>query len=301
MSYRYLLTALILTCVLPSFYAQSVRDVEMSQEGKNIIIEYTLDASSPQEIKLFLSKDGGRSFSAPLRKVSGDVGRGVRSGRKRIEWKVLEEYDELVGDRIVFMVEIVDAAPVVKYTKPTKSYDFDDLKPEGGNVRIGALFEVMTSEGGESIGYGFRFEWFLVPALSVDWQVLFGNNYQGNFYTQVPGTSVALSDQTGDPWLAAEVDEGTLSLFLLGLMIPEGITFHVFPHPRIEVAPSLTLLRADYNNRNNSTTTLGGALTLRLNYQPFRRFTLSPALGVRMDYETGDPSLLYGLGLGLRL
>lgn len=301
MSPRSLYFLVVLSCFVSTAVAQSVRDVEMTQEGKNIVIEYTLEASGPQEIRLFMSKDGGRSFSAPLRKVSGDVGRGIRSGRKRIEWRVLEEVDELVGDRIVFMVEIVEAAPVVKYTRPKASYDFDDLKPEGGNLRIGALFEVMESGNAQSIGYGFRFEWFWASALSVDWQFLFGNNYQGNFYTQVPGAAVAFSELTGDPWLAAEVDEGTLSLFLLGLMIPEGLTVHLFPHPRIEVAPSLTLLRADYNNRNNNRTSLGGAITLRMNYQPVRRFTLSPALGVRLDYETGDPSLLYGLGLGLRL
>lgn len=292
---------MLISCLFSGLSGQRVRDVEMTQSGKNVIIEYTLEASSPQEIKLYVSKDGGRSYSAPLRKVSGDVGKGIKAGRKRIEWRVLEEVDELVGDRIVFMVEIVEEAPVVKYTKPKPYIDYDDLEPEGGNVRIGALFEVMESSNAQSIGYGFRFEWFVSPGFSMDWQFLFGNNYQGDFYTQVPGAAVAFSEQTGNPWLAAEVDEGTLSLFLLGLMLPEGFTIHMFPHPRIELAPSLTLLRADYNNRNNQKTTLGGAITLRMNYQPFRRFTLSPALGVRLDYETGDPSLLYGLGLGLRL
>lgn len=292
---------ILLPCVFSVLSAQRVRDVEMTQSGKNVIIEYTLEANSPQEIKLYVSKDGGRTYSAPLRKVFGDVGKGVKSGRKRIEWRVLEEVDELVGDRIIFMVEIVDAAPVVKYSSPKPTYDFDELKPEGGNVRIGALFEVVQSEQIQSIGYGLRFEWFMIPEFSLDWQFLFGNNYADNFYTQVPGASVVFSDQTGDPWLAGELDEGTLSLFLLGLMIPEGFTIHMFPHPRIEVAPSLSLLRADYNNRNNGKTTLGAALTLRVNYQPLRRLTLSPALGMRIDYDSGDPALLYGLGLGIRL
>ena len=301
MEFRYLFSALALFCSHVSGFAQSVRDVEMSQVGKNIIIEYTLDARSPQEIKVYVSKDGGRSFSAPLRKVSGDVGRGIRSGRKRIEWNVLEEYEELVGDRIVFMVEIVEEVPVVKYNKPKPYVNFDALKPESGNWRIGTLFEVMESSSAQSIGYGFRLEWFWSSILSVDWQFLFGNNYQGNFYTQIPGTALVFSDQKGDPWLAGGVDEGTLSLLILGMMIPEGFTIHSYLHPRIEIAPSITLLRADYNNRNNGISTLGGALTLRVNYQPIRRFTLSPALGMRVDYETGDPSLLYGFGIGLRL
>ncbi|MDA0931162.1 MAG: hypothetical protein O3C32_07300 [Bacteroidetes bacterium] len=287
--------------VLSSLHAQSVRDVEMTQEGKNIIIEYVLEANTPQEIRLTVSTDGGRSFSAPLRKVTGDVGRGIRSGKKRIEWRVLEEVDELVSERVVFMVEIVEDVPVVKYSKPKKNFDLDDFQPEGGQVRIGALLEVIQQENYQAPGFGFRIEWFWSSALSVDWQFLFGENHAGNFYTQVPGASMVFSELMGDPWAVGDQEEDLLSLFLLGLCIPEGITVHMFPHPRLEVAPSLAILRADYNFRNNSRTSLGGALTLRVNYQPFRRFTLSPALGVRLDYSDGEPSLLYGLGMGLRL
>ncbi len=287
--------------VLSSLHAQSVRDVEMTQEGKNIIIEYVLEANTPQEIRLSVSTDGGRSFSAPLRKVTGDVGRGIRSGKKRIEWRVLEEVDELVSERVVFMVEIVEDVPVVKYSKPKKNFDLDDFQPEGGQVRIGALLEVIQQENYQAPGFGFRIEWFWSSALSVDWQFLFGENHAGNFYTQVPGASMVFSELMGDPWAVGDQEEDLLSLFLLGLCIPEGITVHMFPHPRLEVAPSLAILRADYNFRNNSRTSLGGALTLRVNYQPFRRFTLSPALGVRLDYSDGEPSLLYGFGMGLRL
>lgn len=287
--------------VLSSLHAQSVRDVEMTQEGKNIIIEYVLEANTPQEIRLTVSTDGGRSFSAPLRKVTGDVGRGIRSGKKRIEWRVLEEVDELVSERVVFMVEIVEDVPVVKYSKPQKNPELDDFIPEGGQVRIGALLEVIQEENYQAPGFGFRIEWFFGANLSLDWQFLFGENHAGGFYTQVPGFSMLFSEQNGDPWAIADEEEDLFPLFLLGLCIPEGFTLHMFPHPRLEVAPSLAILRADYNFRNNSRTSLGGALTLRVNYQPFRRFTLSPALGFRLDYSDGEPSLLYGLGMGLRL
>lgn len=88
--------------------AQSISGVEMSQEGKNVVVEYVLEASASQEILLYLSQDGGKTFSKPLQKVSGDVGMGVTSGQKRIVWNVLEEVPELVGDSIVFMVEIAE-------------------------------------------------------------------------------------------------------------------------------------------------------------------------------------------------
>jgi sulfatase modifying factor 1 len=88
--------------------AQRVSSVELSQEGKNIVIEYLLEAEAPQEILLYFSTDGGKTFSKPLQKVSGDVGKGVAAGKKRIVWNVLEEVPELVGDNIVFMVEIAE-------------------------------------------------------------------------------------------------------------------------------------------------------------------------------------------------
>jgi formylglycine-generating enzyme required for sulfatase activity len=88
--------------------AQSVRRVEMSQVGKTVVLEYVLEASEPQEILLYLSTDGGKTFSKPLEKVSGDVGKGIVPGYKRMVWNVLEELPELVGDNVVFMVEIAE-------------------------------------------------------------------------------------------------------------------------------------------------------------------------------------------------
>jgi formylglycine-generating enzyme required for sulfatase activity len=89
--------------------AQRVSSVEFAQEGKNIVIEYLLEAEAPQEILLYFSTDGGETFSKPIEKVSGDVGKGIISGQKRIVWNVLDEVHELVGDNIVFMVEIAES------------------------------------------------------------------------------------------------------------------------------------------------------------------------------------------------
>jgi formylglycine-generating enzyme required for sulfatase activity len=105
--FRYLFIASFLFA-LGKLSAQSVSSVELSQEGKTMVIEYLLQAEAPQEILLYFSTDGGKTFSEPLQKVSGDVGKGVSSGQKRIVWNVLEEVPELVGDNIVIMVEIAE-------------------------------------------------------------------------------------------------------------------------------------------------------------------------------------------------
>jgi formylglycine-generating enzyme required for sulfatase activity len=105
--FRYLFIASFLLA-LGKLSAQSVSSVELSQEGKTLVIEYLLQATTPQEILLYFSTDGGKTFSEPLQKVSGDVGKRVAPGQKRIVWNVLEEVPELVGDNIVFMVEIAE-------------------------------------------------------------------------------------------------------------------------------------------------------------------------------------------------
>jgi formylglycine-generating enzyme required for sulfatase activity len=105
--FRYLFISSLLFA-LGKISAQRVSSVELSQERKTMVIEYLLEAEAPQEILLYFSTDGGKTFSEPLQKVSGDVGKGVTSGQKRIVWNVLEEVPELVGDNIVFMVEIAE-------------------------------------------------------------------------------------------------------------------------------------------------------------------------------------------------
>jgi formylglycine-generating enzyme required for sulfatase activity len=127
--------------------AQSVSRVEMSQEGKTLVVEYVLEASEPQEILLYVSQDGGKTFSKPLEKVSGDVGKGIAPGNKRMVWNVLEELPELVGDNIVFMVEIAEgliweakngrprmewvAIPAGTFTMGSPSYETDRGSDEG--------------------------------------------------------------------------------------------------------------------------------------------------------------------------
>jgi formylglycine-generating enzyme required for sulfatase activity len=127
--------------------AQSVSRVEMSQEGKTLVVEYVLEGSEPQEILLYVSQDGGKTFSKPLEKVSGDVGKGIAPGNKRMVWNVLEELPELVGDNIVFMVEIAEgliweakngrprmewvAIPAGTFTMGSPSYETDRESREG--------------------------------------------------------------------------------------------------------------------------------------------------------------------------
>jgi formylglycine-generating enzyme len=153
--FRYLFIASFLLA-LGKLSAQSVSSVELSQEGKTIVIEYLLEATTPQEILLYFSTDGGKTFSKPLQKVSGDVGKGVTAGKNRIVWNVLEEVPELVSDSIVFMVEIADgmllgAFDSTAINDTTAIYEWNpivDTAPAASAAEIDRL----------------RMEWVTIPA-----------------------------------------------------------------------------------------------------------------------------------------
>lgn len=85
-------------------YAQKVSNISFVQEQSNIIVSYDLETKIPCKIALFVSTNGGSTWQGPLKKVSGDIAANVSSGNKLITWNVLEEFEELRGDKIMFQV-----------------------------------------------------------------------------------------------------------------------------------------------------------------------------------------------------
>ena len=98
---RFLIIVLASLLSVPLF-SQNVTNTDCRQEGNRIVVTYSLD--KPSDIELWYSTDGGRNYKGPLKKVSGDVGRNVRSGNNSIVWDVLEEVESLVGSGILFKV-----------------------------------------------------------------------------------------------------------------------------------------------------------------------------------------------------
>jgi tetratricopeptide (TPR) repeat protein len=84
--------------------AQKVTNVSSRQEQSTIIISFDLETKTPCKIELYVSNNGGTTWQGPLKKVNGDVGANVSSGSKSITWSVLEEFEELSGENIVFKV-----------------------------------------------------------------------------------------------------------------------------------------------------------------------------------------------------
>ena len=94
-----------------------VNNVRFVDHGETVIIQYNLDGKPRKKhvVSLSLSYDYGKTFPYIIKKASGDIGRGVRSGEgKEIVWRVHQDFpDGLVGDGFVFAVE----AEVQKWNK----------------------------------------------------------------------------------------------------------------------------------------------------------------------------------------
>jgi uncharacterized protein (TIGR02145 family) len=101
-----LLLVLYLTIFLfgKTVYAQKVSNITFHQEQSTIIVSYDLETKIPCKVSLYVSTNDGKTWEGPLVKVIGDVGAKITSGSKGITWNVLEEFEELRGDKIMFQV-----------------------------------------------------------------------------------------------------------------------------------------------------------------------------------------------------
>jgi uncharacterized protein (TIGR02145 family) len=85
-------------------HAQKVSNVNYRQEQSSIIVSYDLETKAPCKVSLYVSTNCGTSWQGPLTKMTGDIGNKIGSGSHNITWNVLEEFEELRGDKIMFQV-----------------------------------------------------------------------------------------------------------------------------------------------------------------------------------------------------
>jgi len=106
-----------------SFAREKVENVRVEQVGGDVHIFYDLLGDEDKyQVEVRGSSDGGRTYTLPMKSVSGDVGKDVRPGRaKRIIWKALNDAGELEGDAFVFEVGTV-AVPGKIVSVPGKTF-----------------------------------------------------------------------------------------------------------------------------------------------------------------------------------
>jgi uncharacterized protein (TIGR02145 family) len=83
---------------------------------------------------LFVSIDDGKTWQEPLKKVTGDAGAKIASGNHSITWDVLEEFEELRGDKIKFQVRADDHETVKIGTQEWTIKNLDVSTYKNGDI-----------------------------------------------------------------------------------------------------------------------------------------------------------------------
>ncbi len=125
-----------------SAFAQKVENVHFEQVGKQIIIHYDLTSAQTgrtYDVQVFYSSDDGKTFSGPMQKITGAVGKNINSGiNKQITWDVIEERGELVGE-VLFEVQvksIINTLLVTDYNKDPNLLTFKLTKENKRNQQM---------------------------------------------------------------------------------------------------------------------------------------------------------------------
>ena len=130
-----LLIVLLVVLQTSITHAQKVSNIVFRQEQSNIIVSYNLETKIPCKITLFVSTNDGNTWTGPLTKVTGDVGVNIASGIHNIIWSVLEEFEELRGDKIQFQVRAyMDAETIVIGTQEWTGKNLDVSTYSDGSV-----------------------------------------------------------------------------------------------------------------------------------------------------------------------
>lgn len=101
-----LLILLLLLGIQTPLRGQHISDISFSQFGRAIQVYYTLNQlpfDSFAMLNLYVSTNGGISFTGPLVHVRGDIGRVAENGKKSVVWYALEEVDHFEGN-VVFEI-----------------------------------------------------------------------------------------------------------------------------------------------------------------------------------------------------
>ena len=130
--------------LLPEAWAveEGVRNVGFQVQGQKIHVSYDLAGEGVYTVHLRLLGNGGRTMVTLPRSVSGDVGKGVRSGQgKKIVWDALKDVASLEGNDYVFEVKVVRPGGINKWALIS-----------GAGIAAGGAAGAVLLQGGEKKG-----------------------------------------------------------------------------------------------------------------------------------------------------
>lgn len=116
-------------------HAQTVSNVVAQQVGNTVEISYDLDKAAT--VSLLLSQDGGATYSATPKTITGDIGQ-TSAGHKKIVWDLLSDGTDWDIARARFKVVATDK---IKLSYTVNGISFIMVAVEGGTFTMGATSE----------------------------------------------------------------------------------------------------------------------------------------------------------------
>jgi formylglycine-generating enzyme required for sulfatase activity len=172
-------TILIISILLVNLaFTQSITNISPKLEGQKIAVTYNLQSDGAANISLFISEDGGKTFTGPLKQVSGDIGLMQPGTNKKIIWDVLKERKILHGNNIVFRVKAEPIKGLI--TETTAGLNLDMILVQGDTFTMGC-----TSEQGsdcydsEKPSFNVTLSDYYIgkyPVTQAQWKAVMGNN-----------------------------------------------------------------------------------------------------------------------------
>jgi len=114
-------------------YGQEITNVRITQEGKTIVVLYDL-AGKPgnYDVSLFYTIDDGKTWTEPLKYVTGDVGGQMPGTNKKVTWNAAAEKGQFEGN-IQFKLyaqsaNLMNQAVTEPIVKPTYSPEYYKYK-----------------------------------------------------------------------------------------------------------------------------------------------------------------------------
>ena len=101
---RKILAPLFFLLISISAYSQTITDVNAHREGERIVVDYNYEGSNLAKTYLWVSFNGGASWTGPLKSVEGNVEGTVEQGENQLIWNVTKDFDVFFGDSIMFRV-----------------------------------------------------------------------------------------------------------------------------------------------------------------------------------------------------
>lgn len=164
-------------------------------------------------------------------------------------------------------------------------FTFNIYSQEKGDFRMGMYAQANSLQDRETPMFGISGEYFLSNKLSMNYKYGLGLNNQGAITAHInPSILSIFFIQSGDA-------------LLFSFMIPEGISYHIYPKENLEVAPFINPLGSEINMYDSPTVVLSCSFGVSLHIKPIKDFSISPNIGAMIIYANQDVVPNIGLSI----